>query len=121
MTIAFKPYALCASMICFALALVWFAVPGLLLWLWSIPLADPAGFLGRRMGALFAGIGVLLFTVRRAPPSPARAAVSTGLTVGCAALALLGAAELALGHAGPGILPAVAVEALLALGFHLAE
>lgn len=121
MTIAFKPFALSAALLCVALALVWSVLPAVLLSLWSVPSSDAAGFLGRRMAALFLGIGVLLFRVRHAPPSPARAAVSTGLTAGCAALALLGAFELALGHAGPGILMAVAVEALLALGFFLAR
>lgn len=121
LNIAFKHLALASASTCFALALIWLCTPQFLLALWSVEFSDATGLVCRRAAALFAGIGVMLFTLRHAAPSPARAAVSTGMIVACSILALLGVIELSLGHAGPGILLAVAVEVTLAAGFYLAR
>jgi hypothetical protein len=77
----------------------------------------PVGLVGRRVAALFAGIGVIFFSARNAEPSSTRSALITGFVVGCVALAALGTFELATGHAGPGILSAVLFEIALALAF----
>jgi predicted lipid-binding transport protein (Tim44 family) len=52
---------------------------------------------------------------RDAPPSPTRAGLAKGFIVGTLALAGLGIFEILTGHAGPGILAAVALELILAL------
>ena len=112
----YRMSALSASL-CFALAIVWGGFPQLLLAMWAVDFSEPVGLVARRGAALFAGIGVMLFRLRHAGPSPARAAAAAGFVTGCALLALLGIGELAAGHAGPGILLAVAVELALAAGF----
>jgi riboflavin transporter FmnP len=119
--IDFKNLALLSALICFGLTFVWLLVPKFLLSLWAVGFSEPVGLVCRRVAALFAGIGVMLFRLRRAAPSPARDAVATGLVVACSMLALLGMIELGLGHAGPGILLAIAVEIALALGFRFAD
>lgn len=121
MKIDFKHFSLASALLCFALAFIWLCVPQLLLAIWSVGFSESTGLVGRRAAALFAGIGVMLFQLRHAAPSPARAAVSNGAMVLCSMLALLGVLELVLGHAGPGILLAVAVEMVLAIGFYLAK
>ena len=119
--IRFNHLASAAAGICFALAVTWLCMPQLLLALWSVPFSDPVALVGRRNGALFAGVSVILFQLRHAAPSATRSAVAHGVAVACSTLALLGIAECALGHAGPGMLLAVAVEIMLALGFALTK
>jgi hypothetical protein len=119
--IRFDLLALLSALICLVLALVWSLAPQVLLSLWTVGFSEPVGLVCRRTAALFAGIGVMLFQLRHAAPSPVRSAVTTGLISACSLLALLGITELFLGHAGPGILLAVAVEIALALGFWLAN
>ena len=113
----FKVLATAASLMCFLLALVWVCAPALLLGMWGLEFSYPVGLVSRRAGALFAGIGVMLFLARAAPPSAARSAIGSGLGVGCAALAVLGVFEFATGHASPAILAAVLVEVAVALAF----
>jgi hypothetical protein len=120
-TIGFSHLALGAAAICGALAVIWLCTPQLLLAIWSVPFAEATALVCRRSGALFAGIAVMLFQLRHAPPSPVRTAVANGITVGCSILALLGMADVALGHAGPGMLLAVAVEVALAAAFMLTK
>jgi len=85
--------------------------------MWGVEYSYPVGLLGRRGAALFLGIGVMFLLARNAKPSPSRSALASGFIVGCLALAVLGVFELFTGHAGPGILSAVAVEVALALAF----
>ena len=119
--IAFRQFSLAAALVFFSLALVWLLAPQVLLWIWSVPFSEAVGLLARRAAALFAGIAVMLFLLRDVAPSPARHAVTTGLALACAGLALLGVAEFVAGHAGAGILLAVVVEAALAIGLRLAR
>lgn len=117
----FPTLAVLSAVTCFGLAFVFLFVPELMLSLWSVAFSDSVGLVCRRSAALFAGIGIMLFKLRHVAPSPARAAVATGVTVACSMLALLGMVELSSGHAGPGILLAVTVEIALALAFRLAS
>jgi len=117
MTLSFRAVAITASTICFALALIWILFPQLLLWIWQIDGPEPALLVARRGGALFLGLGAMLLLARDAGPSPARSAIASGLALGCATLAALGAYELAAGHAGLGIVLAIIVEIALALAF----
>lgn len=119
--ISFKSIAQVSALTCFALAIVWSVFPELLLSIWSVEFSGSTGLVCRRAAALFAGLGIMLFKLRDASPSPIRSAVTTGFVVACSLLALSGMIEFAIGHAGPGILLAVAVEIVLALGFHLAD
>ena len=121
MKLRFENISLLSSLICIALALVWLLAPQFLLTLWAVDFSEPVALVCRRAAALFAGIGVMLFQLRHAAPSPIRDAVATGLMVACSLLAVLGMTEFTLGHAGPGILLAVAVEISLAVAFRLAN
>ena len=120
-TISFSHLAQGAAGICCALAVIWICTPQFLLALWSVPASDATSLVCRRSGALFAGIACMLYQLRHAPPSPLRAAVANAVTVACSMLALLGMADFALGHAGPGILLAVAVEVTLAAAFMITK
>lgn len=115
MPIRFSAICTVALLICLSLAFTWAVRPQLLLAMWAIDGNPPALFVGRRAAALFFGLAFVLWAVRRAPPSPVRTAVADGVALACAALAALGLAEFAAGHAGAGILLAVAVEAVLAI------
>jgi uncharacterized membrane protein len=54
---------------------------------------------------------------RNAEASVTRYAIAVGFSASCAALVALGTYEYVAGHAGSGLLMAVAVEAVLALTF----
>lgn len=59
----------------------------------------------------------MLFMARKAPPSPARAALAAGMVTACALLALLGVVALATGRAGSGIaLPVALAVAVVFIG-----
>jgi len=117
MSLSYRHLAIASSGICFFLALIWLVVPQLLLWVWQIDASHSALLMARRGGALFLGLGVILWRTRHADPSPARSATAYGLSVSCGILATLGASEFMTGHAGPGIWLAVAVEYTLAACF----
>jgi hypothetical protein len=117
MTLSFRQAAFAGSSICFALAAVWMGAPQFILWVWQINGSDPTLLMARRGAALFLGLAVMLWQARNAERSPTRHAIAVGFSVSCAALALLGTCDVAAGHAGLGILVAVAVEAMLAVTF----
>lgn len=106
-----------AAIACLALAAVWLWAPQAMLALWAVD-GDTAaaGLVGRRGGALFLGVGVMFALAQRTRPWSSAAVVTAGFGVACAALAVLGLWELGSGHAGRGILLAVAVELLFTLG-----
>lgn len=80
--------------------------------------AEPAALLvGRRLGAVYVGMAVLLLLVRSAPASDLRTGLCLGLALVMALLAATGLYEFAGQRAGRGILVSVAVEVLLAAGF----
>ncbi|ABE42070.1 hypothetical protein Bpro_0104 [Polaromonas sp. JS666] len=117
MKISFRRVAILSALIFFALALTWMLAPGVLLSSWGVDLTSQAGLVGRRGAPLYAGIGVMFLSARNAEPSPARSALLSGAVVTCLLLAVLGTSELVNGHAGPGILVAVAIEIVLAMTF----
>lgn len=117
MQLSFRIVSTFTSLLCFLLALVWGLIPDGLLAIWSIEYSSVAGFVARRSAVLFAALGVMFYLVRNEAPSVTRNALSTGFTVGCFGLAILGFGEWLNGHAGPGILLAVMVESALGLGF----
>ncbi|MDR7377237.1 peptidoglycan/LPS O-acetylase OafA/YrhL [Rhodoferax ferrireducens] len=117
MNTSFRNAAILAACIFLALALTWMFAPGVLLSRWGVDLSDSTGLMGRRAAALYAGIGVMFLQARNAAPSPARSALLSGAIVACLLLAALGTVELINGHAGPGILVAVAIEIVLVMAF----
>jgi hypothetical protein len=117
MKLNFRSLAILSALIFFALALAWMLAPDHLLSSWGVEFSSSVGLVGRRMAALYAGIGVMFFTARNAEPSSVRSALVTGFVVACLILAVLGVFELATGHAGIGILAAVLIEIALTLAF----
>lgn len=105
-----------ASVLCGALFLAWMFVPDFLLLTWGVGYTDAAGFVGRRSAALFLGISLMLARMRTFPPSANRTALADGFALTCGVLAALGFYEAWVGHAGPGIFSAIAVEILTAWG-----
>ncbi|MBX9611996.1 MAG: hypothetical protein K2X51_10295 [Burkholderiales bacterium] len=99
------------------LGIGWFVAGGPMLQRWGIAPNPAALLVGRRLGAVYLGIAVMLFFGRAAPPSALRTLVCVALLVALSLLALLGLFELKAGRARRGILVAVVLEALLAAGF----
>jgi hypothetical protein len=106
----FQRVVMMSSAICIVLSIVWIAAPLILLSLWQVQFTYESGLIARRGGALFLGIGVAFFAARDAQPSPLRSALLRSACLSCVVLALLGGIEFMTGHAGAGILSAVAVE-----------
>ncbi len=117
MHLRFHTLALFTAVLCLALALVWGLRPDLLLWMWSVEYSGATGLVCRRNAALFLALGIMFYRARHAPPSDTRRALTTGFITGCLVLAVLGVSEWINGNAGPGILLAVATEAVLGLAF----
>ena len=117
MKLSFRTLAILTAFICLGLALAWLLVPDAFLSSWGVGFSNPTGLVGRRGGALFAGLGVMFFVARNAAPSPARAAIVAGFMTACLGLAVLGLFEFATGHAGMGILPSVVVEVAFVAAF----
>ena len=115
MKLTFRSLAILSAFVFFSLALAWMFAPKVMLSRWGIDFSYPVGLMARRGAALYAGIGVMLFSARNAGPSPARSALVTGFVVACSILAALGVFELATGHAGFGISVAVLIEIALTL------
>ncbi len=113
----FKFLSTSAAFICLVLAFSYVFVPQLFFWMWNVEYSYPVGLAAKRSGALFFGVGVMLWLARNAPVSEARTALSRGFALGCFGLAVLGLYELISGHAGYGILLAASVELVLGVGF----
>ena len=114
---SFRLLARVGGGVCLALGAAWLLAPQGILWSWRLDAGGAALPLSRRSAALFLGVGVTLLLARDAEPSKAREAIVVGFSTMCAALAALGVYEFVAGHAGPGILAAVVVEAALAAAF----
>lgn len=117
MQLSFRTLSTLTATLCLLLTLVWGLVPEQLLAFWDVEFSLATGVIARRVAVLFAALGVMFFLLRNEPPSSARSALSIGFVVGCWGLGVLGFCEWLNGHAGPGILLAVAVELALGLAF----
>lgn len=115
MKLTFNSLAIVIALLFSMLALAWLFVPQRLLAEWAIASSLSTIVVSRRMAPLYAGIAVMFWLARKAEPSLARLALVRGLTVACLLLAALGVFELVAGHAAPGILVAVAIEAMLTI------
>jgi hypothetical protein len=114
---SFYAVAVATSIVGLVLGFGWLLVGKLVLKRWNVVGNPEALLVGRRLGAAYIGIALMLFLGRDAPGSELRDAVCLGLLVILAALAALGLLELKAGRAGRGILVSVVIEALLAAGF----
>lgn len=113
----FTVTAVATSIAGLVLGLGWLFAGSLVLKRWGLD-ANPLGLLvGRRLGAVYLGIAVMLFLGRSAPPSELRSAVSMSMLGALGLLALLGLIEFQAKRAGRGILVSVVLEVLLAAGF----
>lgn len=113
----FTLVALATAVASLLLGIGWLTAGGLVLKRWHIQ-ANPTGLLvGRRLGAVYLSMALMLFMARSAPPSDIRTALCVGVLVGLTLLAALGLLELKAGRAGKGILASVTLELLLAAGF----
>ena len=117
MNVNFRNLAILSALVFFALGFAWMLAPNFFPSRWGVELSYPVGLIGRRGAALYVGIGVMFFSARNAEPSSARSALVKGFIVACLTLAGLGVFEFLTGHARPGILAAVLIEASLALVF----
>ncbi len=113
----FTVTAVATSIAALILGLFWLFAGSVLLKRWGLE-ANALGLLvGRRLGAAYLGIAMMLFLGRSAPPSELRSSVSIAMLGALVLLALLGLFELKAKRVGRGILASVAVELLLAAGF----
>ena len=109
--------AVATSIAALLLGLGWLFAGRLILKRWGLE-ANPLGLLvGRRLGAAYFGIAIMLFLGRSAPPSEFRSTVCIAMLVALSLLAILGIVELRAKRAGKGILVSVVLEVLLAAGF----
>jgi len=99
------------------LGIGWIFAGTLLFKRWGMK-AHPDGLLvGRRIGAVYLGIAIMLFLGRAAPPSDLRSALCFGLMLSMLMLATLGVVEYKARRANAVILVSTALEIFLAAGF----
>jgi hypothetical protein len=99
------------------LGIGWLLGGALLLRRWGMEAHADGLLAGRRLGAAYLGISLMLFLGRSAPASPIRDAVCAGMLCALALMAASGLVEFRAGRARAGILASVALEVVLAFGF----
>ena len=117
MNLSFRGLAIFSALAFLVLAVAWMFAPSSVLSGWGVAFSNPVGLVGRRLAAMFAGMAVMFFGARNAPPSPARSAMVAGLVAACLILAVLGVFDLVSGQANQRILGAVVLEVGLPLAF----
>jgi hypothetical protein len=113
----YRTVAFITAIITLVLGVGYLFFGGLVVGRWQIQPTESVVLLGRRMGALYLGLSIILFLARSVPVSAARMALCTGGTVIGSLLAVLGLYEYSAGHAGSAILASVVLETLVAVGF----
>lgn len=113
----YKTVSLVMALITICLSLLLMIIPEFIFWLFGIEGGSSAEFIARRAGILFLGLSAMSYLGRRAAPSELRQAMSLGMTILLASMAVLGLWEWGRGFAGRGILLAVATEASLAIAY----
>lgn len=111
----FRTLNLAAAFLCAVLAVLLVALPDVIYFIFNLSGDELGNFLAKRAGMLFLGVATLLFFSRNAQASDARSAISLGLWVAMAGLALVGLYEFFRGYAGLGILLAIATETSFAV------
>jgi len=111
---SYADLSMTAALVMGGLFLCLLLLPGIIHWLFGIASEPSTDLMSRRAGMLFLGLAIIVFQARDAPQSPLRRAITLGITVMMAALALLGMAEYYRGQAGLGIWIAICVEVIFA-------
>ena len=101
------------------LAIGWLLFGSVMLRRWRLTPGTTDVMLGRRIGTLYAGLALIFFLGRHAPPSELRNLLALGALVVVTGLGLLGSAAYLRRQVGPAMLASVVVEVLLALGYAL--
>ncbi len=109
--------AIATSIAGLVLGLGWLVAGRLVLKRWGVEASNESLLVGRRLGAVYLAISLLLFLSRSAPASDLRSAVSIGMVAALTLLAALGLFEFTAHRAGKGILVSVALEVILASCF----
>ncbi|ESQ82141.1 hypothetical protein AEAC466_18565 [Asticcacaulis sp. AC466] len=113
----FKTVSALTGVVCLILAGVWLILPQWILTHWQVGYDYGDGLVSRRMACLFVAFGVILLSIRKVDVREAQRAVSNGVIVACLSLIALGLYEWLSGHVGDGIWFAMALEAVICLGF----
>jgi hypothetical protein len=116
----FTIVAIVTSVAALFLGAGWLFGGRLMLKRWRIEPSPASLLIGRRLGAVYLGMAMILYLERYAPPSELRSITCIGMLVVLLLLAALGLFEFKLRRVGPAMLVSVAVEVLLAGGFALA-
>jgi hypothetical protein len=114
---SFTMVALATSVAGLLLGLGWVLGGSLLFRRWGMEAHADGLLAGRRLGAAYLGIALMLFLGRSAPPSQARNAICAGMLCALALMATSGVLEFKAGRVRAGILASVALEVILAFGF----
>ena len=114
---SFATVAVATSIAGLILGVGWMFAGSLLFKRWGIEAHADGLLIGRRLGATYLGIALMLFLGRSAPPSDFRSAVCGGMLFALALLAALGLFEFRARRAGIAILVSVTLEIVLASGF----
>jgi hypothetical protein len=113
----FTVVAIATSAAGLMLGMGWVFGGALLLRRWGMEAHADGLLAGRRLGAAYLGIALMLFLGRSAPASPIRDAICAGMLCALALMAASGLFEFRAGRARAGILATVVLELVLALGF----
>jgi hypothetical protein len=113
----FAVVAMATSVAGLVLGIGWALWGALLLRRWGMEAHADGLLAGRRLGAAYLGIALMLFLGRSAPASQIRDAVCAGMLCALVLMAASGVFEFKAGRVRAGILASVVLEAALAFGF----
>jgi hypothetical protein len=105
------------SLLLLILGGIWMFKPELMLQSWGVAYSAEVALIARRLAAFYLGVGAVLFLAKDLAPSPARAALTQGMAMLFAIVALMGVLEWNAGHVTHHILVAVTLELMLASAF----
>ena len=114
---SFVLIATISSIVLTLIGLGWIFAGKLLFMRWSIDANQDGVLVGRRLGAVYVGIAIILFLGRSSPASDLRSALCIGMIFVMSSLATLGIFEFIARRVNAVILASSAIEVLLAIGF----
>lgn len=115
MQLSFYFLAMLIASIFAILAAIWVLAPTRFLSAWRLDDTASLRLIGRRAGALYAGIATTFFLARNAESTVMLSALIYGLMTTCIMLAIFGIYDFVKGNASKGILSAVVIEVVLSL------
>jgi hypothetical protein len=114
---SFAVVAIATSAAGLLLGLGWLFAGQLMLRRWGITPTPQLLLVGRRLGAVYLSIAVMVFLGSNAPESGLRSALAAGLLLAMVLLAALGLIEYRARRANASILVSVALEIVLGAGY----